>query len=330
MEAGPVKDALAGAAASFVAADPGLARRVHRSQLVASPERGSMIGLNEAAVLLGVRSTAVHKLMAWGTLPPVAAQGRGVPMLIERAAVEAAAAVRSLNLQETAAALGISKSRVHRLVEGGILVSMPHVNVLGPKGWAFGADAVESLLDEVSRVNPGTAVAGRMVGFEHAAEALRRRGVDLAGAIGLVKSGRLAVAGIQADAVGLKRLRFLAGQVRDMCRDLQCEAPLTIQAAAERMGLKWAVVANLVSRGLLASEDASQDGWVAPAIADRFMAEHVTGGELARRRGTSPRALAMRLEQAGVVPIVGPGVDGSRLNIYRKDAELSAVLATLV
>lgn len=80
------------------------------------------------------------------------------------------------------------------------------------------------------------------------------------------------------------------------------------------MGLKWEVVANLVARGLLPSDN----GAIAAADVDRFLAGHVTGGQLARERGTSPRALAAELGRAGVEPVVGPGVDGSRQNIFAR------------
>lgn len=101
---------------------------------------------------------------------------------------------------------------------------------------------------------------------------------------------------------------------------VRCRAA-TVQAAAGRTGLKWQVVADLVARGLPSSEE----GRIAADGDDAFMAGHVTGGQLARGRGTSPRALAAELASAGMMPVAGPWVDGSRLNIYSPASTLIEV-----
>lgn len=311
MEAGAVKDVLSAATASFVSGDPRLSRRSHRSSLVASPGAGRLVGLNEAARMLGTSGVGVRRLMRAGVLPEAMSDGRGVPMLIERASVEAAACKAHLDLAGAAAALGISKARIRRLVKGGLLVPVHRAAAEGNARWAFSAREMESLLEEVSRAASQVPGASSTVGFETAAEALRRRGVDLPAMLGLVRSGRMPAAATDDRKAGFKRLRFDARSVRALCRELEGES-LTVQTAAERMGLKWQVVANLVAKGLLRPES----GRIAAAEADRFTAEHVTGGQLARERGTSPRALAAGLAKEGVLPVAGPGVDGSRLNIY--------------
>ena len=71
--------------------------------------------------MLGTSGVGVRRLMKAGVLPGAESDGRGVPMLIERAAVEQAAAGKLLDLAETATVLGISKARLRRLVEAGVL-----------------------------------------------------------------------------------------------------------------------------------------------------------------------------------------------------------------
>lgn len=313
MEAGAVKDVLSAATASFVSEDSRLSRRSHRSSLVASPGVGRLIGLNEAARILGTSGVGVRRLMRAGVLPEAESDGRGVPMLIERGSVEAAARKAHLDLAGAAAALDISKARIRRLVVGGVLVPVHRAAAEGNARWAFAARDMEALLEEVSRAASQEPAASPTLGFEAAAEALRRRGVDLPAMLDLVRSGRLPAASIDAQATGFKRLRFAAHRVRPLCRELEGES-LTVQAAAERMGLKWQVVANLVAKGLLRSKS----GRIAAAEAETFMAEHVTGGQMARERDTSSRALAAELAKSGVLPVVGPGVDGSRLNLFRR------------
>lgn len=315
MEAGSVKDALAAAAADYVARDAALDRRTHRSLLLARDAPGSFMGLNETADLLGVSGGGVKRMMAAGMLPEAASEGRGVPMLIERAAAKALAETMhgALDLAGAAAALGVSRARLRRLVEGGVLSPLHRASAEGRGKWAFPPDAIRLLLARVSAGAEAGSGDARMVSFETAAEALRRRGIGLAEAVAMIGSGRLRAASLNGAAVGLKRLRFAASDVRLLCRDLEGGDRLTVQAAAERLGLKWQVVANLVARGILPS----RDGCVVTADVDGFAKGHLSGSVLARRQGTSPTALARMLAARGVTPVVGPGVDGSRQNIYR-------------
>ena len=144
--------------------------------------------------MLGTSGLGVRRLMAAGVVPGPKSEGRGVPMLIERAAVEQAAAGRCSTWPGPPSALGISKARLRRLVEGGVLVPVHRASAEGNGRWAFAAREVEAFLDEVSRASPQAPAARRTVGFETAAEALRKRGVDLPAMVGLVRSGRLPAA----------------------------------------------------------------------------------------------------------------------------------------
>jgi hypothetical protein len=299
MEAGPIKTALAGATAGYVAADPELSRMSHRSRLLKSGEAAPALGLVDAAALV----------------PEVASRGRGVPMLFGRAAVEQLAAVvpDAMTLAETSRVLGLSKARVRVLVEAGIIRPVHRGASEGWGRWAFARADVVSLPDKLCG-EVATNCRGRTVGFDTAAEALRLRGVGLGSMLAMTVDGGLRVGSRDRSATGLKQLRFLAADVRGLCRTLEGGGGLTVQAAAERMGFKWEVVANLVARGLLPS----RDGHVATVDIDAFLATHVTGGQLAREQGTSPRALELRLRGMGIHPAVGPNVDGSRQNIYRR------------
>jgi hypothetical protein len=314
MEKGPVKTALAGAAAGYVAADPELSRMSHRSRLLKSDEAAPALGLVDTAVLLGTSGVGVRRLMAAALLPEVASRGRGVPMLISRSAVEQLAAVvpDAMTLAQTSRALCISRARVRTLVEAGVLHPVHRAASEGWGRWAFARADVVFLPDKLCGEVPPNCL-GRTVGFNTAAEALRLRGMGLGAMLAMVADGRLPVRYRDRSAIGLKQLRFLAADVHGLCRTLE-NAGLTVQAAAERLGLKWEVVINLIARGLLPS----RDGLVSAEDVDAFLSRHVTGGQLAREQGTSPRSLARRLDALNIRPVVGPNVDGSRQNIYRR------------
>jgi hypothetical protein len=319
MEEGETKSVLAAAARDFVEGDPRLARKVHRSRLLTRSDRkGSLVGLNEAADMLGVSGERVKRLMTAGVLPEVPSEGRGVPMLLQRTAVSQLAVriAASLNLEQTAAYLGISKGRVRRLVDGGILAPSHRAAAESQAAWAFDGGDLDAFLSSMAgsgQVRSGNALP---VGFEYAAEALRRREIDLVAFLRLVQGGEIAVAGVREEATGLKRLMFDRREIRDVSIRFGCHDELTVQTAAQRLGLKWQVVAHLVKAGLIASSGSR----IEIAAIDRYRKDYVSGAELARSYRTSPRKLAEILAARAVLPVTGPGIDGSRQNVFRRTA----------
>ena len=322
MEAGPIRTALAEAASSFVHADEILARQAHRSTLVAAPagSEARAMGMLDAGARLGMRSAGVRRLLNAGLLNGVASAGRGIPAALDARDVEGLARTmtNALDLAGTARLLGISKDRVRRLVDGGLLSPSHRGNAAGWRQWSFDGAEVASLLLRVE----GTldALSGeKTMSFETAVEVFRRRGVGIADVLGKVLVGRLVIAGLDTEQQGLKRFRFSTGDVRRVSRlHEDHEVPLTVQAAATQLGLKWQVVAHLVRAGLLGDPEL---GIVAADVAS-FQARYVSGAELARQERTSPRHVAGLLAARGVRPVVGPGMDGSRQNFYlREQAE---------
>lgn len=97
VEPGPIRDAIVAVLREAPASDPALARRMHRSILVSGPVRraGPVIGMVEAAAILGCSQDSLKRMMVSGALPAVPSFGRGVPMAFDRAAVCALAVERS-------------------------------------------------------------------------------------------------------------------------------------------------------------------------------------------------------------------------------------------
>ncbi|WP_238527398.1 MerR family transcriptional regulator [Methylomonas methanica] len=96
-------------------------------------------------------------------------------------------------------------------------------------------------------------------------------------------------------------------------------ASISVDEAAQRLGLKQQVVYDLVRLGLLATiEDALPGRRVTQASLDDFQATYVSLAEYAGALKKSPRWL---LQTLPVRPISGPMIDGSRQYFYRR-AEL--------
>lgn len=315
MEPGEVKSALAEAAADYVQTDPVLARRVHRSRLLAASGPLSAASLDEAGRALKRSDAGVRRLMAAGLLPEAASEGRGVPMTLDRRAVAELGARldKTLNLEEAARALAISKARLRRLVAAGVLRPMHPAAAQGWGRWAFERSAITCLMDP-GRIAENKISSCRTVGFEFAAESCRKQGIEFADFVGMIQNGLLPVAGLDSNASGLKRMRFSAAVLRAVRTSAAWGKPLTLQAAAERLGLKWEVVSHLVRVGII---QGSPDG-ILPFEVERFTKDYVTGAQLARDLGTSPRGLATRMVSSGLVPVAGPGIDRSRQNIFRR------------
>ncbi|UZO92282.1 TniQ family protein [Roseomonas mucosa] len=314
LEAGPFRDALVEATRQFLAADPVVGRRMHRSLLLGV--QGDGVALKEVALMVG-RSVETTKRMAEaGLLPVPDGGGRGLPAVTGRAEVEGLAAELrdALTLDEASAALGVSKARVRRLAEAGVLEAVHRAAADGWGRWAFRRASIEGLPGRMAEGAPADiGLEPGLLGFEEAAGAMKRRGVELPEFVGMVLAGRLPVAAYDHVAIGLKRLRFDRADVRRVASPLE-RGPFSAYATAALLGLKREVVAHLIRRGLLRAEG----GALTAAEIDRFRAEYVSGAELARERGTSPRKLAADLRAVGVLPVTGQGVDGGRQAFFRK------------
>ncbi|MBV8458441.1 MAG: helix-turn-helix domain-containing protein [Acetobacteraceae bacterium] len=266
---------------------------------------------------MGRSGETVKRMMAAGMLPTAASEGRGVPMVLAGEAVDALASRlrRAVPLVEAARLLGISRARARHLAKAGLIRPVQRAASGSWAQWAFDPVEIEDFLKRLAMGVSGPTSCTDTVGFNHVAEAFRRRGVPLDRMVRLILDGDLNVLGIDQRAIGLKRLRFDPASVRRVCRAFENGPTMAIEVAAERLGLKWQVAAHLVHAGLLEA----RNGRVTRASVERFDVEHVTGAALARERRTSPRSLARKLAAQGILPVVGPGIDGSRQNVYRRE-----------
>jgi hypothetical protein len=290
MDPGPIKTTLVEAAAAFVHSDGVLGRQSHRSRLVARLDAERAFGMVDAGRLLGKRPAQVRRLVEAGVLLGDASPGRGIPAGLDPCSVERLADIsrRALTLASAAAVLGIGRRHMKALAVPDVLPPVHSATACGLGNWMFDGMAVSSLVASLEAMASETS-GERTVGMATATEAFRRRGMDMGCLIGLVLRGRLPVAGLDRSRSGLMRLRFGWKAVRVLCREQEASGEvLTLQAASERLGLKWQVVSHLRRVGLLGPTD----GGITVASVDAFNESYVSGSYLARLAGTSPRHLA--------------------------------------
>ena len=260
----------------------------------------------------------IRRLVGAGVLLGDASPGRGIPGVLDPGSVDRFTSVHSggLNLAQVARLLGVSRKHTRALAASGILRPVHAAGASGLGRWMFEREGVNTLLTEMqAAVVP--VISRKTVGLNTAIEAFRRRGADLGRLLATIRDGRLSVADLDETRDGLTRLCFGWMELRSVCRDMEAAGRyLTVQAAAERLGLKWQVVSHLVAVGLLESGS----GGIPLAAIEDFKVTFVTGAELARTAKTSPRHLAKLLDTRGVKPVIGPGIDGSRQNFYRRDS----------
>ena len=321
LDDGALKDACRSAAQQYLRQHPELALRAHRSELLDTPSVDSeLVNLKQAASLLGSSTTRVKRLAKAGVIALEREHGRGIPSSVQAKSLEqlTARGGHLLNLEETAKRLGVSKANVRGLVAADILVPVHQAKAAGLGRWAFDERDLTDLMDrlEVKGVGRGST---EMTDFAVVVTALGRRGVSMPQTLSLALRGELPIVDVNPSEVGLRRLRFAAQTLHEVCRRIEQDSGyVTLQAAAELLEVKWEVAAHLNRIGLLPS---SPEGISVEVIRD-FQARYVKGSELARNLGTSARALASRLASLGVKPVTGPGVDGGRQTFFVAEASL--------
>ncbi len=314
---GAIRNAVAEVARGVLASDPVAASRLRKSRLLAplATDRAPL-SLKDAARTLGTTGQRVKKLASIGALKVSGVEGRGLPAAVDPTAVQAFAArqLRLVDMRKAAALLSVSRDRLRRLVEHGLVSPVHRATEDGFGSWAFDVRDIAGFQVRLEG-KMATGTIGEAMGFEAAVEAARRRSIRLPDFLRLILEGDLQPTAINASEVGLKRLRFSIRDVRALCRTREAaRSVLTMQAASELLGLKWEQVRHLVRQGLL---DAKETG-IPVAAVHGFAKEFVAAAELARERRTSPRALVGWLHAKGIRPATGPGVDGGRKAFYRR------------
>lgn len=295
---------------------------LHVARSRALGPKGSCLTKREAARRLGSSVETLSRGIAQGRLASLGRGGRGIPIAIDAQKVTAIARDREsiIGLKEAAARLGTTTARVRALAAAGMLKPVP--TPLGP-GNAFRAEEVAYFMADIeSRVR--CRPVERLCSLGEAAGLFKQAGGAFPDLVALVLGNRLAPTAITHTRRGLGALLFERAEIIALARSKREAGDLLpLQAVARHLGVKWEVVDHLVRTSMLplaCNRGHRQARLVARGQLSAFEEEFTVGAALAREFQTSPRRIDRLLRERGVLPAVGPGIDGSRQNVYvRRD-----------
>lgn len=241
----------------------------------------------------------------------------------------------SLCLKEAAAQLGLSKRRMHDLALRQILPASRRAGF--GSVWALDAETWKTLMEPLASAPTLYARPPGSVRLDHVLRFWRWPAAWIGEVIGKLLAGEVAIAGRVPGTIGCRGLLLSVDELRRIeagLRRVQPSDRVSIPAAAEQLGVKQQVAYDLVRRQLLRTVSARDPSGrlVRTTTArdiDAFRAEYVFGREVARQLGCTPRVALRELTSLGATPASGPGVDGCRQVVFRRDSNLATAVRAL-
>lgn len=235
-----------------------------------------------------------------------------------------------IDLKAAAALLGLKKSRfaamIHRLI--------PEAQKTGHSGcpWAIPRERVD-----------------RLIALADALPVINKATDDLVALATILRYwpwtdqtvADLLIASIEGEirpvacVCGLRGIHDLTYKAQDLVSWHQQKAAgfsysLSIPEAAEELQIKQEVAYSLVRSGILRTARERVGRRYATRVPDKsltgFRDAFVFGRDLAEEMGTSPRALAERLDRLDIKPVCGPTVDGCRQYLFARGPALDLAL----
>lgn len=291
-----------------------------------------------ARQMFGITPAYLNRLVADGVVAEITrftASGRSFQM-VRKGDVQASRrdTDRYVTLEFAAKQLGLKRQRLSRLLP----VICPEADKDAASGvpWHVPRVWLDDWLGRIRTYKPVALPApDHLTSLEH----LLRFGGSNDASIGLIlraiQRDELRPAGV---VEGDRRLSALFFHACDLDALLQpCGADdnscwLTVPRAAESLGVKQEVAYHLIRAGLLEATLSRHRGRAASRVhrtdIEVFERRYVLGREIARVCGVSPKAVVLRLKEIGVLPVSGPGVDGSRQVVYERST-IEAVINAL-
>jgi len=276
-----------------------------------------------AARMLGMRTPSVKRLVHRGALVGRIAEtgtnGR-TSGVVSRDSVEQLRRklARHLSLVEAGSRLGIERHRVSDLIRTGILREA--VRTTG--GWRVSQAAVEDLLNEIRQVPPLSQSRAGWITLHEATRRFGGNGLNLAGILKQVLSGRLAarrdprVDTLRGVYLELISLRSAANEAR-LTSETQSGYPLNRLARLLVPGrpLKETVLKKWIAVGLLAAQRRRKAWSVTAAEVERFRATYCLAPEACTLLNVRRSTLARWEVQRQIVSVYGrrthPGAGAS-------------------
>jgi len=303
-----------------------MARRNRRIYEQAA-ERLEWIPDNLAARHVGISRAALHRLSTQGLVSVQSyetASGRKFSKVSKAslARLSSAGFDESLTLTEVAKQLGLTKSRLQSLI-GAICpeaFKLQPTNVwMIPKIWLTELLAqIQQLpvLDDASTANDWVTLDW-LFRYELSSD----QGAGLL--INSIRDGSL-MAARNVMTTELVDVMVCRSSLRTLCGPPPADDArhISLMEAAAVMQVKQEVVYSLVRSKLLFAElrriGRRPALWVTRDEIQRFATTFIFGRDLAKSHATSSRSIATKLDDLGVSPVAGPGIDSCRQLVFRR------------
>lgn len=303
--------------------------------------RRRLVSLAEASRLLDLHPKILERDIAAGILPAVARpMNSRMLYLVDRNELERYRLERNdlVGMPEARRMLGLAKRSFLDLVNAEVVKAVRGPKVDGTAHWTFRRRELMQLVDTMLRDAPASSPGTDHVRYDMALRAGTYRGLSSADFIKAVLAQRLPVACADPQRVGIGRccfdrqdlLNFLSGDRASM------KWGLSVEQAADRLGIKGEVAYHLIRTSLLRSvaitENVKMRAVVPHDAVEDFATSYISAADLAVQYRTSSKHLCLVLRERGVEPVSGPVIDGgrqyffSRVRLDKQDARAAFAL----
>lgn len=278
------------------------------------------LSIKEIAAAVGVAPSLLHRMIDSGELSAREMRhptGR-VTRVVDGDAVKALREqLRSaLTLEQASSQLGLGEGRVRQLLNSGVLVALGGAPRAGGRWWID----LRGLARCATRNSDVTGRESKSIAIADIAKYRVSDGATFVALIHAIQSGQLAVVSATAPGVEIGKWRVDQDEWASWERSTGKEDKFSISDAAVGLGVKQEVAYALVQNGVLKAVTEKVGRRMAKRITKESLADfrkrYVLGTELAALAGISPRQVAQRMADFGVLPIAGPNVSRCECRQY--------------
>lgn len=273
--------------------------------------------LKQAAQEAGVAPSTVRRFMQADLLPgalfvfPSGRKARSIHR--DDIAQLAALAKGCLPISEAARQLALPEGRVRELIAGGVIA--PLVSRVHDKAavWLIPTLAIQALCfaGEATFDASSSITVGRLLRFWRLLDG------EFIALVQAIKGKHLVPVSNQSGTVPLGKVTLNVESVRTWLSHRRIAVTtMTIDQAAQRLGLKQQVAYDLARRGLLTTvKDQFKGSRVKPEEIEAFRLNYISLAEFSRHLKHSPKWV---LQNMRIFPITGPSIDGSRQYFFQR------------
>jgi hypothetical protein len=229
-----------------------------------------------------------------------------------------------LTISEAARLLALPECRVRELIAGGVIV--PLVSRIHDKAgaWLIPTQAIQALGFAGRAFDTSSSITvGRLLRFWRLLDG------EFIALVQAITSKHLVPLGTESEPVPLGNVVLDVSDARNWLSSyrLASGANMTIDQAAQCLGLKQQVAYDLARRGLLATvKDQSRGRRVEPEAIEAFRSNYLSLAELSRHLQHAPKWV---LQNIRTTPATGPSVDGCRQYFFRR-SDISPLMGQAV